>query len=78
MNIAASVAVQSMIKEPIKHAVNAASGTAGVSVAPDWLAITVGITSILTGLVIIYKTYQDIQINCKRIEKIDKRKQDRS
>ena len=46
MNIAASVAFQSMIKEPIKHAVNAAAGATGVSVAPDYLAIAVGIVSV--------------------------------
>ncbi len=77
MSTVASVAIQSVIKEPIKHVVNVASGAGGVYVAPDWLAIAIGVVSILTGLVIIYKTYQDIQINCKRIEKIEQRKQDK-
>ena len=69
MNTIASVAIQSVIREPLRHVPNAVLGTAGVSVAPDWLAIAVGITSILTGLVIIYKTYREIRLLPDKKEK---------
>ena len=56
----ASLAIQSVVKEPIKHVVNAGAGTLGVSVAPDYLSIIVGVVSVMTGLLIAYKTYREI------------------
>jgi len=69
-----SLAIQSIVKEPIKHAANAVAGTTGVSVAPDYLAILVGIVSVMTGLIITYKTYQEIKILRIKMAREDRRK----
>lgn len=69
-----SVTLQSIAKEPIRHVPNAVLGAGGAYVAPyDWLAIAVGVTSILTGFFIIFKTYQDIHLNCLKITAATKR-----
>jgi len=68
-----SVAVQSVIQEPIKHVTNAAAGMAGVIVAPDWLGISIGIVSLVTACAILYKTFQDIKINNRTLAKEDRR-----
>ncbi len=68
-----SLAIQSIAKEPLKHAVNAAAGATGVSVAPDYLAIAVGIVSVMTGLIITYKTYQEIKLLRIKMAKEDRR-----
>lgn len=70
----ASLAIQSVVKEPGRHALNAGAGAAGVTVAPDYLAITVGVVSILVGLLIACKTYKEIVLLNREITAKDRRK----
>lgn len=68
-----SVAVQSVIQEPIKHATNVTAGSAGVIAAPDWLGISIGVVSLITACAILYKTYLDIKLKRIQLAKEDRR-----
>jgi hypothetical protein len=70
-----SVAVQSIIQEPIKHATNVTAGSAGVIAAPDWLGIAIGVVSLITACAILYKTYLEIRLKKIQLAKVDRRQE---
>ena len=69
MATVASVAIQSARDETGKHLLNAGSGVAGYSIAPDYLAIVAGVISVIVGLLLIKSTYQDIQLKTIKLSK---------
>ncbi len=62
MNELVSAAVQSIVKEKIKHIANGAAGGTAFAVAPDWLGISVGVASLLVASMVFFKTYSEIRV----------------
>lgn len=73
MTTIASVAVQSIAAEPVKHAASAAVGIVGVSAGPDFLTIAIGVSAIAASVTICLKTYKEIRLLNIKLAKEDRR-----